>query len=210
MVRISQSSAYLLQNVVEQPAGSGQHRPTVVHHGRWDIVVGAVDPLRRQSLRTVGVESVSLSAAPDGTLLAVCAGGGGAGSQGKSALRSSNGGVTWTVQSSCLIGSPATAPGTSCETLTSGYLGGIDAVSPDTMFLYGWRSSLLVSHDGGALWQAVQPLTVYTRAGFEQAIFFNASDGVVLGEGGDTNEAVTLWSTNDGGTKWTSVLPQTN
>jgi len=209
MVRISQSSAYLLQNVASNPQDQGNTAPL------WFTTDGGTSWSERSIPCAVlssssGGQSISLSAAPDGTLFAVCAGGGGAGSQGKSALRSSNGGVTWTVQSSCLIGSPASAPGTSCDTLTSGYLGGIDAVSADTVFLYGWRSSLLVSHDGGVLWQAVKPLIGGDAEGTQQAIFFNNSDGIVLGWGGDTGEVVTLWSTSDGGTQWTSVLPQTS
>ncbi len=91
-----------------------------------------------------------------------------------------------------------------------GYLGGIDAPSTDTVFLFGGRSSLLVSHDGGAQWQAVQPLIGDTSGGTQQAIFFNGSDGIVLGEGGTTNEEVALWGTSDGGAQWTSVVPQTN
>ena len=209
MVRVSQSSAYLLQNVVSSPQGQANTAPL------WFTTDGGTSwsersiPCAVVSSDTAG-QSISLSAAPDGILLAVCAGEPGAGNQGKSALRSSNGGVTWTVQSSCPIASPSSAPGTSCDIFTFGYLGGIDAVSADTVFLYGGRSSLLVSHDGGEQWQAVQPLIGDTSGGTQQAIFFNASDGIVLGEGGDTNEVVTLWSTSDGGTQWTAIVPQTN
>ncbi len=209
MVRISQSSAYLLQNVVSNLQDQADIAPL------WFTTDGGTSwsersiPCAVVSSNSAG-ESISLSAAPDGTLVAVCAGEPGAGSQEKSALRSSNGGVSWTVQSSCPIASPASAPGTSCDIFSFGYLGGIDAVSADTVFLYGNRSSLLVSHDGGALWQAVEPTIGGDAAGTQQAIFFNDSDGIVLGQGGDTGEVVTLWSTNDGGTQWTSVLPQTN
>ena len=209
MVRISQSSAYLLQNVVSNPQDQANTAPL------WFTTDGGTSWTERSIPCAVlsslsGGESISLSAAPDGTLLAVCAGEGGAGSQDKSALRSTNGGVTWTVQSSCHIASPASAPGTSCDIFTFGYLGGIDAVSADTVFLYGGRSSLLVSHDGGALWQVVQPLIGDDSGGTQQAIFFNGPDGVVLGEGGATNEEVTLWSTSDGGTQWTAVVPRTS
>ena len=67
-------------------------------------------------------------------------------------------------------------------------------------------SAMTVAHSG----KPCSPSPVYTSGGTQQAIFFNDSDGVVLGEGGDTNEVVTLWRTDDGGTQWTSVLPQTN
>jgi photosystem II stability/assembly factor-like uncharacterized protein len=209
MVRISQSSAYMLQNVESNPQDQANTAPL------WFTTDGGTSWSER-SIPCAVVSSdgagqvISLSAAPDGTLLAVCAGEPGAGSQSKSALRSFNGGATWTVQSSCPIASRASAPGTSCDIFSFGYLGGIDAVSADTVFLYGGRSSLLVSHDGGALWQAVQPLIGDDSGGTQQAIFFNGSDGVVVGEGGDTNEGVTLWSTSDGGTQWTSVMPRTN
>ena len=38
-----------------------------------------------------------------------------------------------------------------------GYLGRIDAVSTDTVFRFGPRSSLLISHDQGVNWKIVQP-----------------------------------------------------
>jgi photosystem II stability/assembly factor-like uncharacterized protein len=205
MVRTSQSSAYLLQNAVRNPQAQANVAPL------WLTTDGGTSWAERSIPCAVGAaSSIALSAAPDGTLLAVCAGEPGAGNQAKSALRSIDGGVSWTVQSSCIIASSTWTPGSSCATLTFGYLGGIDAVSPDTVFLYGGRSSLLISHDGGALWQAVQPLIGDTSGGTQQAIFFNASDGVVLGEGGDTNGVVTLWRTDDGGTQWTAVVPETN
>jgi photosystem II stability/assembly factor-like uncharacterized protein len=205
MVRTSQSSAYVLQNAVGNPQGQANAAPL------WFTTNGGTSWSERSIPCATGpASSVSLSAAPDGTLLAVCAGEPGAGSQEKSALRSTDGGVTWTVESSRPMPGAGSAPGTTCDTLAFGYLGGIDAVSADTVFLYGGRSSLLVSRDGGALWLAVQPLIGDTSGGTQQAIFFNASDGIVLGEGGDTNEGVTLWKTSDGGMQWTAVAPRTN
>ncbi len=205
LVRITQSSAYLVSDAINNPQDQANATPL------WFTTDGGASWSERSIPCFVsGASSVSLSAAPDGTLLAVCAGEPGAGNQAKSALRSIDGGVTWTVQSSCPIASPASAPGTSCDIFTFGYQGGIDAVSADTVFLYGNRSSLLVSHDGGALWQAVEPLIGGDAEGTQQAIFFNDSDGIVLGEGGETGEVVTLWSTSDGGTQWTAVVPRTN
>jgi photosystem II stability/assembly factor-like uncharacterized protein len=205
MVRIGQSSAYLVPNAVNNPQDRANAAPL------WFTKDGGTSWSERSIPCAVNVAStIALSAAPDGTLLAVCAGEPGAGSQAKSALRSTDGGITWTVESSCPIASPPSTPGCAVGPLNLGYLGGIVAVSADTVFLYGDRSSLLVSHDGGALWQAVQPLIGDTSAGTGQAVFFTNSDGIVLGEGGDTNEVVTLWSTSDGGAQWSSVVPQTN
>jgi photosystem II stability/assembly factor-like uncharacterized protein len=205
MVRTSQSSAYVLQHGVANPQGQANAAAL------WFTTNGGTSWSERSIPCATGpASSIALSAAPDGTLLAVCAGEPGAGSQEKSALRSTDGGVTWTVESSCPMPGAGSASGTSCDTLAFGYLGGIDAVSPDTVYLYGDRSSLLVSHDGGALWQAVQPLIGDTSGGTQQVIFFNASDGVVLGEDGDTNEVATLWKTTDGGGQWTTVAPKTN
>jgi len=61
-----------------------------------------------------------------------------------------------------------------------------------------------------AHWQAVEPFIGDTSAGTQYVVFFHESDGVVLGEGGDTNEVVTLWRTREGGTEWTAVVPQTS
>jgi photosystem II stability/assembly factor-like uncharacterized protein len=143
-------------------------------------------------------------------LLSACAGEPGAGNQAKSVLRSTDGGATWATESDCPITSSTSTPACESGLLSSGYLGGIDALSTDTAFLFGDRSSLLVSHDGGAHWQSVQPLIGDTSGGTQQAIFFNGSDGVVLGEGANTNEAVTLWITSDGGAKWAALVPRTN
>ena len=204
-MRVSQASAYLLANAITNPQGQANAASL------WFTADGGASWSDRSIPCAVSdASSIALSAAPDGTLLAVCAGEPGAGNQAKSAIRSTDGGITWTVQLSCPFIASAPAPGSSCETLNSGYLGGINAVSADTVFLYGDRSSLLVSHDGGAHWQAVQPLIGDTSAGTQHVIFFNESDGVVLGEGGDTNEVVTLWRTSDGGAEWTAVVPQTS
>jgi photosystem II stability/assembly factor-like uncharacterized protein len=89
--------------------------------------------------------------------------------------------VTWTTESSCTIGSsPSPAPCASAP-LASGYLGAIDAVAGQRAFLVGDRSSLLITDGGGARWQPIEPLIGGTAAGTSQVVFFNASDGVVLG-----------------------------
>ena len=100
--------------------------PTLVHQRRRDLWSTRNIPC------AIGALSVVLSAAPDGTLLAVCASEPGAGNQAKSAVRSTDGGLTWTTESSC---SPGVSPPANCVApLSSGYLGEIDATSSEKGF----------------------------------------------------------------------------
>jgi photosystem II stability/assembly factor-like uncharacterized protein len=92
---------------------------------------------------------------------------------------------------------------------TAGYLGQIDALSADTAFLVGSRSSLLETHDGGTTWQAVEPFIGDTSDGSIRVIFFNQLDGVVLGEDGNNDDRSTIWSTTDGGVSWFPTVPST-
>jgi photosystem II stability/assembly factor-like uncharacterized protein len=64
------------------------------------------------------------------------------------------------------------------------------------------------STDGGVQWQTVQPLIGDTSDGTQQVIFFNTTDGVVLGDNGNENDEATLWDTDDGGAQWTAVVPR--
>jgi len=145
--------------------------------------------------------SVAASVAPSGTIFAVCAGQPGVGFQQKSVARSVDGGRSWTLQPSC--------GGAICprEWLDFGYLGAIDAVSGRTLYLVGERSSLLVSRDGGAHWQVVRQVTAGSDAGTSQVIFFDRSDGLVLGQDFNDNELPTLWITSDGGVHWAALHP---
>ena len=198
LVRVSQSSAYILSPPPIGPAGTSPDAPM------WFTRNGGASWSSRSIPCSLPSDSVALSVAPSGKLIAVCASEPAAGLQPKSVLSSSDGGSTWKVDSTC--------SGSNCTTnpLTAGYLGGIDAASASTVYLYGDRSSLLVSHDGGAQWQKVKPLIGDTSGGTQQAIFFNDSNGVVLGENGNNRDRSTLWSTQDGGTSWRSVVPRTN
>lgn len=201
LVRVSQSSAYLVLNPAANPQGQADEAPL------WFTANGGASWSARSIPCGFDALSIALSAAPDGTLLAVCAGQPSAGSQLKSTVRSSDSGLTWTVQSSC----PMTGSGQpSCvhDPINFGYLGEIDAVSADVVFLVGGRSSLMVSTNGGVQWQAVQPLIGDTSDGTQQVIFFNTTDGVVLGDNGDESDESTLWSTRDGGAQWTAVVPR--
>ncbi len=199
LVRINQSSAYLLSNPQSDAAGDAQ-APL------WFTADGGRSWRTRSIPCDFDGQSVALSAAPDGTLIAVCASEPGAGEQLKSVLRSFNGGVAWTVESSCHLSGSSVDASCATDMLDSGYLSDIDAVSPDTVYLVGNRSALLVSHDGGASWHAV-PSIGDTSDGTQRVIFFNELDGLVFGSDPTRSDQPTLWDTNDGGARWTAVVP---
>jgi photosystem II stability/assembly factor-like uncharacterized protein len=202
LVRLSATAGYLASNPTFNFGGQASTAPL------WYTA----DSGRTWSARQVdcGFNALTdaISAAPDGTLVAVCANQPSAGSQPKSTVRSTDGGYTWTTMTSCPGGtgvvtfSCATAP-----PLVAGYLGEIDAVTADTVYLVGGRSSLLVTHNGGATWAVVETTIGDTSDGTQNVIFFNPSDGVVLGEDGQNDDVVTIWSTSDGGATWQAVVP---
>jgi photosystem II stability/assembly factor-like uncharacterized protein len=130
--------------------------------------------------------------APNGKLMAVCASGPNTGFQTKSVLDSSDGGRTWQLKTD--------------SNIDSGYLEDVDFVTSQEAFLVGGRSSLLVTHDGGALWKPVQPLIGGSDGGTAQVVFLNVDHGIVLGNDENNNEQLTLWSTVDGGKRWSSKL----
>ena len=147
--------------------------------------------------------AAALSAAPGGTLYAVCAGQPGAGQQGKTVARSADGGRTWTRPVSCAIGA--------CPwPLGSGYLGAIDAASPRTIYLAGDRSPLLASTDGGRRWHIVKAVTAGSDAGTSQVTFFSRSDGLVVGvdDALPYPEQPVIWRTSDGGAQWAVIRPK--
>jgi photosystem II stability/assembly factor-like uncharacterized protein len=197
LVRVSQSSAYILSSPLmgTGPPGTTYNAPM------WFTANGGRSWANRSIPCPIPSNSALLSLAPNSTLIAVCASQPSAGNQEKSVLSSSNEGATWTVTSSC------SGSGCNKDPLTPGYVGGIDAASADTVYLYGERSSLRVSHDGGAQWQTVHPLIGDDAGGSEQAVFFNPSDGIVLAESSRNGGAPTLWTTRDGGTSWKTVVP---
>ena len=202
LVRISQTTAYW----VSTPAANDEGVDTFAPLWFTD------DAGETWSAREIpcGMEqwSVALSAAPDGTLVAVCSGEPGAGSQPKSAWRSTDAGSTWTTEFSCPLPGSGPSPGCPSDQLTSGYLGGIDAVSAQTAFMVGARNALLVTHDGGAEWQGVASGIGGSGGGTDQVIFFNAADGLVLGDNEDNQEFESIWHTTDGGESWTVVVPR--
>ncbi len=201
LVRVNSSAAYLLANPVINPEGEPDEAPL------WFTADGGKSWFTRSIPCAIDGQSVVLSAAPDGTLVAVCAGLPGTGEEMKSVLRSHNGGVSWTVEADCPVISSAAEPACASDMLNSGYLSEIDAVSADTVYLVGDRSALLVSHDGGASWRVV-PSIGDTSDGTQQVIFFNGLQGLVFGFDPNTSDGPTLWSTSDGGSRWAAVVPK--
>jgi hypothetical protein len=199
LVRTSRSAAYLML----APASMRYDASSVIP--LWFTSNGGISWSNRQV--PCGALSAVLSAAPNGTLMAVCASGPGAGMQLKSVLESTNGGRNWEVKHCCLPSDMSSCPESDID---SGYLGTIDLVTNREAFLVGDRSSLLVTHDGGIRWQAVQPFIGSSAGGTVKVIFFDISHGLVLGENDSNNEDSTLWSTVDGGKHWTAELPRTS
>ena len=130
-----------------------------------------------------------------------------AGSQPKSTVRSTDGGRTWTKMTPCPHSSSLTFGCTIAQPLSFGYLGEIDAVTGDTVFLVGGRNSLLVTHDGRVSWHVVHPMIGDTCDGSWNVSFFNRSNGVVPGSNPQDAETPSIWSTADGGATWRSVVP---
>jgi photosystem II stability/assembly factor-like uncharacterized protein len=194
LLRTGRSSGYLLSSPASDAAPM------------WFTAdAGATWSARRLPCGRIGAMSATLAAAPDGTLLAVCAGQPSAGNQAKSAGRSADGGRSWVVHTAC---PPARYICRRGMPLYSGYLGQIAAVSAGTGFLAGDRSSLLVTTDGGRRWRTVRPLIGDSSGGTYQVIFVNPRDGFVLGVGARTSELPTIWRTTNGGTSWSGVLPR--
>jgi hypothetical protein len=193
LLRTGRSSAYVLSGPVSDIAPM------------WFTADGGATWSARQvRCGRIAAISATLTAAPDGTLLAVCDGQPAAGYQQKSAGRSTDGGSSWTARTPCPV-SRLTCHGGS--PLDSGYLGQIDAVSAGTAFLVGDRSSLLVTTDGGSRWRTVRPVIGDSGGGTAQVIFVNRRDGFVLGDDARNNEVPTIWRTTDGGARWSGVVP---
>jgi len=182
--------------------------PAVNSRGRPDFAVlwYTSDAGAAWSLRHVpcGFDALSdaVAAAPDGVLAVVCASEPSAGYQVKTTVISTNGGLTWTLHAGCLFRQGCR------DLLDGGYLGQIAAVSGQTIYLVGSRSSLLVTRDGGLHWRVVRPFIGDSGDGTSRVIFFGQSDGVVLGAGGAANGRSEIFRTLDGGRTWSTVLPQ--
>jgi photosystem II stability/assembly factor-like uncharacterized protein len=202
LVRTSQTTAYWVSTPATNGEGVDDSAPL------WFTDDGGATWSVRQIPCEMDASSVALSVAPDGTLIAVCAGEPGAGQQLKSVVRSFDGGSTWTTEFSCPVPGAGSAAGCESATLMEGYLGSIDAVSGETVFLVGGRSSLLVTHDGGASWQPTASPIGSTAGGTQQVIFFTPSAGVVVGDDDNNNERLSIWHTANGGETWMAIVPR--
>jgi hypothetical protein len=196
LLRAGRSVAYVLASPAVSDRGKSDAATL------WYTANGGASWSRRRLGCGIDALSVSLARAPAGALVGVCADEPSTGSQVKTTLTSSNNGRTWTLHAGCGF-----SPGCR-DRLYSGYLGQVAAVSARTAFLVGDRSSLLVTTDGGRHWHAVRPVVGDTSGGTFQVTFLGRSSGVVLGQGGATNEKVDVFRTSDGGRIWSRVIPR--
>jgi photosystem II stability/assembly factor-like uncharacterized protein len=196
LLRADSSAAYVLAG----PAVNDRGKPDSATF--WYTANGGASWSRRHIGCGIDALSVSVARSPSGALVGVCADEPSAGFQVKTTLISSNGGRTWTLRAGCGFSLGCRDP------LYFGYLGQVAAVSARTAFLVGDRSSLLATTDGGRRWHAVLPLVGDTSGGTFQVTFLSRSSGVVLGQGGATNESVEVFRTSDGGRTWSQVVPR--
>jgi photosystem II stability/assembly factor-like uncharacterized protein len=160
--------------------------------------------------RTIGCggQTVAMSAAPDGTLIAVCGAAPVTGNQAKSSVISTDGGENWTTQFIC-DGTLTPLPKCALSSFFNGYLGSIDAVSSSTAFMVGVRTALEETTNGGKSWAPVTPPLGGSTDGTWRVTFFNDSDGIVVGNSVTAPPVPTIWSTSNGGATWTATVPST-
>ena len=200
LVRTGVASAYLISTPIPNQSGQPDSAPL------WFTDDGGYSWTARTVPCGLNALSVTLSAASDGSLMAVCAGQPSAGAQFKSLSASTDGGNSWSIKGPC-VGGPGTIQTSSCLTspLSHGYLGEIDAVSSSTVYLVGGRSPLLVTRDGGATWE---PVGTISSDGGEpaQVASFDSENGVVISNPGGQIEP-TVWHTDNGAETWSPVTP---
>ncbi len=201
LVRVSVTAAYLASN----PSFSPEAQPSTAP--LWYTADGGRTWSARRVECAFNALADVIAVAPDGTLVAVCADQPSAGTQAKSTVRSTDGGLTWRIMTPCPgDGGALTFACSTTGPLPAGYLGEIDAVTGATVYLLGGRSPLLVTHDGGVTWAEAAAPIGDEPGGYQNVIFFNESDGIVLGDNGQTG-VTTIWSTSNGGATWQSVIP---
>lgn len=188
LVRVSTTAAYVVGVPTTATAATGASAAGTVP------LYFTADGGRSWVQRTIpcgpGAERAVVSAAPSGTLFAVCGwftqvGG----EQHKAVLVSTDGGATWARRATC--------PVFACP-LSSGYLGVIDAVSPSVAYEIGYRGGLLETTDGGAVWSWSADRAPVGTGGPSDVIFFDPSDGVALSTGD-------LWHTTNAGQSWSET-----
>jgi hypothetical protein len=193
----SGTTAYVLSHGSERH-GSDTTSPV------WVTSSGGATWQRRTLTCAAAAESLVMSAAPGGKLFAVCGSGVSAGTESKSVSVSTNQGQSWRHLAGCVGGN-------GLQLICGGYLGEVDAVSASVAYFLGWHSPLFVTRDGGAKWSRVERGIVGNlNGGPAQVSFFNGSDGYVLGELDTATSPVAIWSTTDGGARWSTTTPKTS
>ncbi len=174
---------------IETPTGGGTIEKTTDGGTSWTT---------SQAPCLYGAFTADLARTPGGALWLACAFEPGAGEQEKSLARSLDGGESWASMA------PICEIGTKCDVgmPIGGYLGGLAALSADTAFFVGGRTSLTATRDAGHLW-STEPGFSGQASGSSDVIFVNASDGWAIDEGFGGNSI--LWRTVDGGAKWVRV-----
>lgn len=194
LVRVNQLSAYVLSSPTPTQDGSPDAVPL------WRTNDGGISWVSEQVPCGVDALSAMLDRAPDGSLVTICAGQPSAGSQPKSMAVCSDGGSSWSVKSQCSASQCTSSP------LLSGYLGSVAATSSSAVFVTGVRAPLVITHDGGASWDA-DPSMGDVDGSPAQVFFFDATHGVVLGRQNTATSPVAIWHTADGGASWSMLTP---
>jgi len=83
-----------------------------------------------------------------------------------------------------------------------GYLSGLAAISAETAFYVGARSSLTATRDGGRSWTAERGFSGDASGTAE--VTFVGDDGWAIDEGFGGHSV--LWRTRDGGARWTRLM----
>lgn len=188
LVRVTTPSAY----VVTAPRSNAFGEPDTVP--MWFTPDGGRSWVQRSIPCPVDSFDVVMAAAPTGKLFAVCAAQPAVGSEPKSIVDSTDGGVTWSSVGPCttaLVKGECTA-----KSLINGYLGTLVSPAPTVVYLTGHRSPLYMTTDGGVTWSSVGG-----TPGNTALTFFNQEDGLMLSD----DFTGTLSRTDDGGATWSKV-----
>lgn len=188
LVRVSTSAAYVVAAPPTPPSAPDRTTPGTVP--LYFTADGGRTWPQREIPCGPDAQRAIVSAAPSGTLFAVCAwftqvGG----QQRKAVLVSTDGGATWSKRATC---APFACP------LSTGYLGTVDAVSSSVAYEIGVRGQLLRTTDGGTQWSKDE--ITGGGGGPADVVFFGSSDGTALA----TNH---LWHTTDAGQTWSQTTP---
>jgi photosystem II stability/assembly factor-like uncharacterized protein len=195
LLRTSRSSGYVLSSAV-MGATSATLSFTSDGGSTWSR---RPLPCGTRALSTV------LAAAPDGTLVAVCAGEPSAGFQAKWLAISQDGGRRWSQRGPCNAdpGGPACAR----SPLSQGYLGEAVATSAQTVYVIGDRSGLVITRDSGGHWRNLGATVGDVNGTPAQVAFFGPRDGTVLGRENTAQAPIAIWHTIDGGHIWSALTP---